>query len=163
MPLLRRFLIPSLPFLLVFFALPATASAATKYWIGANGGSFTSNSNWSTTSGGANDTTAPGASDVATFDGGTSTNAIISSAINVRGITMKAGYSGILTQSAGVQMVVGATGFLQSGGTFSGGNDTIDLNGPFTLRFFPLNFYARCGEVSGAVTADYAASSGQVG
>ena len=31
------------------------------------------------------------------------------------------------------------------------------------IRFFPLNFYARCGEVSWIVTFDYAASSGQVG
>ena len=51
----------------LLLSLPAAAHAATKYWIGASG-NFGDNTRWSTTSGGTNDTTKPGASDIATFD-----------------------------------------------------------------------------------------------
>ena len=49
--------------------LAGEAQAAVRSWIGA-AGNFSDATRWSTTSGGANDTTAPGSADVATFDGG---------------------------------------------------------------------------------------------
>ena len=47
---------------------------ADKYWIGPAGGLASDDSNWSTTSGGTNDTTAPVSGDVAHFDSGGDTN-----------------------------------------------------------------------------------------
>ena len=45
------------------------ANAAIKYWIGAGAGNFNNNTRWSLSSGGPNNTTAPGAADLATFNG----------------------------------------------------------------------------------------------
>jgi hypothetical protein len=46
----------------VFFAVCASAApASSKYWIGGTAGNFNDNTRWSTVSGGANNTTAPGA------------------------------------------------------------------------------------------------------
>jgi hypothetical protein len=118
------------------FALLCSATpafAATKYWIGSPGGSFTSNSNWSTTSGGGNDTTAPGSSDIATFDGGGNTNATISSTVNVAGIDIKSTYTQTITQNAGITITVGSSNWSQYGGTFSGGNSAITVSGTLTL------------------------------
>jgi len=47
---------------------------ADKYWIGPAGGLASDDTNWSTTSGGTNDTTAPVSGDVAHFDSGGDTN-----------------------------------------------------------------------------------------
>ena len=110
-----------------------SAQAATKYWIGGTAGDFNDNSRWSTTSGGANDTTAPGSTDVATFDGSGLGSATITTNLDVDGINILAGYTGTLTQNSGVTLTVGASAFNQAGGIFVGSNATIDVNDSFTL------------------------------
>src|SRR3989338_1780008 len=91
---------------LLFFVFTQGADATIKYWIGPNGGSFADNANWSLSSGGANDTTAPGSGDVATFTSADTDSVAIDSSISVSGINIVSGYTGTLTQSAAVEVIV---------------------------------------------------------
>ena len=120
----------ALPLLALFalgLVLSPAASAATRTWTGLG-----PTNNWSDAlnwSGGV----VPGAADVATFDATSAKNATIAAAVNVAGVSIGAGYAGTITQSAGIGVTVGATGFSQAGGTFVGGTTTITLNGPLNL------------------------------
>ncbi len=110
-----------------FVLFAGSARGATRTW---NGGGATNNwndvGNWV---GGL----IPGALDVATFDGTSAKNVIINASVSVLGIDIGATYTGTISQPAGSIVTVGATGFSQSGGTFSGGTSAINVNGPFTL------------------------------
>ncbi|WP_301101395.1 hypothetical protein, partial [Propionivibrio sp.] len=118
--------------LLAFALLPGISAAATKYWIGSAGGAFSTAANWTTTAGSAcgvnANTTAPGAGDIAAFVSDCTNSAVISGAASVAGINMAAGS---LTQNTGQSptLTVGASGFTQSGGSFTGGNTAISLGG----------------------------------
>jgi len=122
----------------VMFGTPSAAEAATKYWIGSSGGNFSSNSNWSTTSGGSNDTTAPGSSDIATFNGANTNNATLDTTVNVAGMDIRSdgggsGYTGTITQGSGIAVTIGTSNFSQAAGTFTGSAASITNNGTFTL------------------------------
>jgi len=104
------------------------SQAANKYWVGTSGGNFSDNANWSTTSGGANDTTAPGTNDVAYFTSGDVDNAIIDVDSNVNNFYMSSGYSGIITVASGVTLTTDVL-FSQADGTFNAGDTVIALNG----------------------------------
>ena len=110
-----------------FLIFAGSARGATRTW---NGGGATNNwsdaGNWV---GGL----IPGASDVATFDGTSAKNVVINASVSVLGIDIGAAYTGTISQPAGSIVTVGATGFSESGGTFSGGTNAININGPFTL------------------------------
>ncbi|HRH32110.1 MAG TPA: hypothetical protein PLK06_02170, partial [bacterium] len=54
---------------------------------------------------------APGASDIATFNGTSTKNATIDSNISVAGIDINTGYTGIITQASGVTITVGTSDF----------------------------------------------------
>ncbi|MBF0491558.1 MAG: FG-GAP repeat protein [Deltaproteobacteria bacterium] len=103
-------------FVLFLFA-PNLAQAATKYWIG-NGDSFSDDTKWSTSSGGTNDTTAPGLLDDATFDGN-SADCVIDSSISVRGIYIQSDYAGVLSTSGFPAITVTGTLQLQGGETLT--------------------------------------------
>ena len=75
----------------------------------------------------------PGAADVASFDATSPKNATINAAININGLTIGAGYTGMISQAAGVAMTVGATGFSHANGSFAGGTAGITVNGPFAI------------------------------
>ncbi|MCF6276700.1 MAG: hypothetical protein L3J07_02505 [Candidatus Magasanikbacteria bacterium] len=119
-------------FLFLFFSLIPTASqAATKYWIGTSGGNFSADTNWSTTTGGANDTTHPVSGDTAIFDGGDVDNATIDVDSTVTTFQIDAGYSGTITVATGVTLTTG--NFTQADGTFNAGDTIIDINGSTTI------------------------------
>jgi fibronectin-binding autotransporter adhesin len=116
--------------------LSTSASAINKFWIGAGAGNFNDGTRWSTTSGGANNTTAPGAADEARFDGGGLGDCTITASIaGVQSINIAAGYTGTITQNAGVTIAItgGVADFIQDGGTFAGGNSAITVADAFTL------------------------------
>ena len=119
--------------LLGLFLVPFGSEAATKYWIGGTAGNFNDGTRWSTASGGANNTTAPGAADLATFDGNGLGNCAMTATVNVAGISIVSGYTGTITQNAGIGVTVGASNYNQAAGTFAGGNAAIAMNGTFTL------------------------------
>ena len=129
----KVFLLTLVSVCLFLFSSVNSASAAVKYWIGPGGGNFTANSNWSTTSGGSNDTVAPTATDIATFDSGGNTNCTIDGAISVAGIDIKATYTlGTISQGSST-VAVGTSHFTQAGGTFTGGNVAITITGSFII------------------------------
>jgi hypothetical protein len=72
---------------------------------------------------------------VAVFNGTCSSNCspTISADINVAGVRITSSYAGTITQNAGVNITLGASGWSQIGGTFAGGNSTVSLSGPFVL------------------------------
>jgi hypothetical protein len=87
----------------------------TRYWIGATSGYFDDNTRWSSTSGGANDATAPnGPAQTSVFDGNGSGDCVLRGDPNLAGIQMlstpTAGYSGA------VRGTEGATGSLVGAG-----------------------------------------------
>jgi len=81
-----------------------------RYWVG--GGSSANwdavgPTNWSSTSGGANGASVPGANDKVFFDGNSGTaNSIISDAITIHSIDCS-GYGGTLTHNAGIKLSIG--------------------------------------------------------
>ena len=102
-------------------------NAAVVTW---NGDGATNNwsdgDNWDTDS-------APGASDVATFDG-TSTKASTIDASwggSVAGIDINTGYTNTITQARSV--TVGTSHYNQAAGTFTGSADAFHMNGSFSL------------------------------
>lgn len=99
--------------------------AAVISWIGGSGDNWNTAANWS---GGK----LPTSSDVAQFNGSGTSDVTINSNVNINGLDVKAGYTGNITQAAGVQLTVGSIGILFDAGTFQGGDATIDCNGPFT-------------------------------
>lgn len=109
------------------------AYAANKYWIGAASGNFNDTLRWSLSSGGGNDTTPPDSGDVAIFDGAGVGDVAITDDPDVAGIDIQAGYSGTISQNSGVEITVGASGFSQADGTFSGGDAVLDFNGPINI------------------------------
>lgn len=103
-----------------------TETINTNGYIWTGGGA---NANWATSgnwSGGA----APGSGNVAVFDGTCASNCspTIAANISVAGIRILNAYAGTITQNAGVTIAVGASGWNQSGGTFSGGTSTISIS-----------------------------------
>ena len=104
-----------------------TASAFTaKTW---DGGGVTNN--WSEAANWSGDTV-PAAGDDVTFDATSTKNVMIDTNIHVGSIAIAGTYTGTITQSntASIQ-INGCSGrpcFLQSGGTFNGGTNTMTLN-----------------------------------
>ncbi|MFL5813089.1 MAG: beta strand repeat-containing protein [Bdellovibrionia bacterium] len=98
-------------------------------WTGGGGNALWSTAaNWS---GGS----APGASNVALFDGTCSSNCspTISANISIGGIRIASGYSGTITQNSGVTITTSGAGYYQASGTFTGGNSSITIGGPYAL------------------------------
>lgn len=102
-------------------------------WVGAGGDSNWSNgANWKSNS-------PPGPGNVAIFDETctSSCSANIGSSISVAGILMSnnyfGGYGNTLTQSSGVTITVGSSGFIVDSGTFIGGDSAITVNGPLMI------------------------------
>lgn len=105
-----------------------TVNSAAFVWTG-NGGtsSWNNTANWSTGA-------VPGLSDTAKFNSQCNTNCTVSidSNVNVGGIRIDAGFTGTITQSAGSPLTM-ENSFVQNGGTFVGGNSTIEFKGVFSL------------------------------
>jgi len=127
-----------------------TAQAATRTWTGLG-----LTTNWSDSANWLGNVV-PGSADVAMFDLISSKNAAIGSPISVAGISMSANYTGTITQSPGIAVTIGASGFTQAGGTFAGGTAPITVNGPFAL--LAGSFISTSGKLS--VSGDFTATGG---
>lgn len=77
--------------------------------------------------------TKPGASDIAKLDGTSTDDCAIDENTSWGGVDIQAAYTGTLTQNATRTLTIGASDFIQAGGTFTGGDSTIDINGDFTM------------------------------
>ena len=131
---IRKHSIALLPMVAVaiFFLLSHVVEASNKFWIATSPGNFSDDANWSLSSGGPPNTTAPGASDFAFFDGNGLGNCTIAANANIQGINIGSGYSGTVAIGSGITLTL-ASGFSQSAGTFNGGNSNIDVNGNFLI------------------------------
>jgi hypothetical protein len=106
--------------LLTALAPRAEAANTNKYWNPASGNSWNTAGNWSPSG-------VPGSGDVAIFDGTTNNaNCTLDATVNVAGLALTNGYSGTVTQGT-IAITVGASGWNQSGGAFSGGTNLITL------------------------------------
>lgn len=96
--------------------------------VAGDGNKWSCNLNWSSD-------IVPTSTDTVTFDGTSTKNATISSAVDVAGWTIASGYSGTITQSGATAITVRASGFNQAAGTFTGGSGTFTIlsGGNFTL------------------------------
>lgn len=110
--------------------LARPALAVNLYWVGADGASTATASNWKTTDpascGGGDASSAPSTTDNIFFDADCDNGAAINSTLSVSSITFASGYTGTVTQSAAI--TVTGLGWTMSGGTFTGGSNTIDIN-----------------------------------
>jgi hypothetical protein len=118
--------------LLVFQKL----NAANLYWYGHTNTTFSTASNWSTSSSSyAAAGAAPGSSDIANFGnytGITNANCSPNASVNVQGINFVSGYTGTFTQGAN-SITIGSGGGTFSAGTFSGGSASITATGAITI------------------------------
>ncbi len=96
-------------------------------WDGGGG-----DNNWSTAANWSGDAT-PGTGDIATFDTTSTANVTIDANIDVGGIDINSGYTGTITQSNSITIIVGSSNYDQADGTFSGGDSSIDINGSYTI------------------------------
>ncbi len=140
----------------VFLFSSYSSFSANRYWVGAGAGSWNSTSNWSDVSGGASGFSVPGVSDIATFDGANISGCIMDANINVSGIIIYSAYTGTISINNNITCTIGAIGFSQSGGTFTGNNGNITINSAFFLTGGVFN------ATSGAllITGGYTYSSG---
>lgn len=108
-------------------------------WVGKGG-----DANWNTAanwSGGV----VPGSSNIAVFDDDNKTlcrtncSPTINLSISVKGVQIRAGYKGTITQGAGFTVTVGSSGWSQNGGTFTGSNADVTCNGPVDLTAGTFN------------------------
>ena len=86
---------------------------ANRFWVGggsANTWAATANTNWATTSGGANNASVPGVSDVAIFDSNSGVgNSVIGANITVQGLDCTGGtgnYAGTITHNSSVTLTI---------------------------------------------------------
>ena len=109
-------------FVVLGFGLKSSAAeAASRYWVG--GGSSTNwnataNTNWSLTSGGANNETVPGSADDVFFDANSGVgNSVISAAITILSLNTT-GYTGTITHN-NITLTVAGSVTLVSGMTYT--------------------------------------------
>lgn len=78
----------------------------------------------------------PTGTSVVVFDDaycGATCNATMNTAVSIKGIELKSGYTNTLTQGAGITATFGTKGWKQYGGIFAGSDSAITLNGRMTL------------------------------
>ena len=105
--------------------------------------------NWSTG-------VAPGAADIAVFDGTSAKAALVNANISVGGVQVTAAYAGTITQGAARTITVGAAGWTQSGAAFGGSAAAMTVNGPVALS--GGSFGSTSGILS--VSGDFTVSGG---
>ena len=97
-------------------------------WTGA-----TTDGNWNT-AGNWQGGVIPTSTDIPVFDNaycGANCNATLSGATSIKGIQLKSGYTGTITQGSGNTLTIGKKLWTQAGGAFTGGNSNISIASAF--------------------------------
>ncbi len=117
---------------LLIFLVTQVSFAADRFWVATTNSNWNNTANWSTTSGGSSGATAPGASDIAIFDGGGLGNCAIDVNINVVGFNVVTGYTGTISQGSFI-MSIGFSGASFSVGAFQGSTANITVKGDLSI------------------------------
>jgi hypothetical protein len=120
---------------LIALLLSTDASAASRYWVGSAGGNINDTANWSSsnpTSCSGGGASVPGTNDLVIFDADCDSSPTLNANLNYEGIQIDSGYSGAISQGSR-SIVVGASGWTQSDGTFVGGSAAFDANGTINI------------------------------
>lgn len=137
---------------------------ANRYWVG--GGSSanfnaTGNTNWSDTSGGANNFSVPTSADIVYFDGAGAngnTNATISATITVGQIIITSGYTSTMTHNA-VLTIAGAVWTMHSGYTIAGSSAITLTTSTLTItsggKSWPNNLNMRTSDKTITLVGDF--------
>jgi len=112
-----------------------TTSGTARYWIDTDGGNWNDTANWSTTSGGAGGSSVPVSTSDAIFDGNGAGDCTINATVDVKGMYL-AGYTGTISQGSNA-MTIGADGYRQTSGTFTGSGTGSDIN--FNGKYFTIS------------------------
>ncbi len=133
----------------VVVGVPPPVAGATRTW---DGGSLVTQ-NWTDPLNWVGDV-APVAGDAVVFDATSVEPVTINASVTVQGVTIAAGYSGVITQAAGSTLTVtgGVADFIQAGGTFAGGNSAIAVSDQFTLSGGSFTSTTSTLTVNGAFT-----------
>ncbi|TND08811.1 MAG: hypothetical protein FD123_2027 [Bacteroidetes bacterium] len=119
---------------LVFILIPGASYSATYYWINTTSGNWNSAANWSLSTGGPGGAGIPGLTDIATFDGNGNGTCTITANVSLAsggGLRMNSGHTGTINFAAGITLIVGTSHFTQYGGTFTGNNGNVTIQGRF--------------------------------
>ncbi len=146
-----------------FFLMAGVSHAANVTWTATGSGNWSTGSNWSTGA-------APGANDIAIFSASSTQNCTIDTSVTVSGIQINAGYTGTITQGVSYSMTIGASGFLQAAGTFTGASpaswmNPVTVNGPFSVTGGTFTSTAGTLTLNGAtdtLSSSFQANSGTV-
>ena len=135
------------------FCHNALAAATAFTWTGASSCNWSDGGNWSGGSG-ANYPGGDSNSDTAAFSSG-SNPCTIDVAVNVAGITIN-GYTGVITQGSGNTIAVGASGWNQASGIFTGDNSgaNVTITGNFTVSGFSYTATSGTTTVTGNVSLE---------
>jgi len=95
-------------------------------WEGDTDSYWSTGANWSKNA-------VPNSGQVAVFNSSSSVNCTIDAVADVAGIDIQSGYTGTITQDAGITVTAGSSGYTQSGGIFSGGDAAITVSGSMFL------------------------------
>jgi hypothetical protein len=90
-----------------------------KYWVAAINSNFNSSINWSSSTGGSPGASVPDSSDTAYFDGAGLGSCSLDTTVNVEGIRVTSGYTGVISQ-AGNPIIIGISDASFEGGYFKG-------------------------------------------
>jgi len=117
----------------LIFCFSIKIQAANLYWVSAAASNWNNAANWSTLPAGPGGAGVPGVADVAIFTNNFNGNCTLDAAVTVLGFQIT-GFTGQVIQG-GNAMTIGATGYSQSTGTFTGGTSNITINstGLFSL------------------------------
>ena len=121
----------SLAYLFLPNAAKPNAYAVLKTWVGGTDKRWSNTNNW-------NPTGLPGTTDTVLFTTNVVKCSLNTTSPDIYKLRIDANYTGtnaVIFQNSGMTITVGAGGFSQAGGTFTGssGGDAITVNGDFTL------------------------------
>jgi fibronectin-binding autotransporter adhesin len=119
-------------FLLLLFAGFSYSSFGARFWIATLSSNWNNTANWATISGGTGGASVPANGDDVTFDGGGIGGCTIDATVNIKSITVSAGYLGTISQGVNTLTIINSASF--SAGVFAGGSAGIIIGGSYTLN-----------------------------
>lgn len=120
---------------IVLLFLSSNLFAADRYWVGGGSNSnwnAVAPTNWSATSGGANDASAPTSTDNVIFDANGNSSATANINVSILSLTVTSGYTSTITHNAVITIVTGGSLTLGANQTIAGASGLI-VQGTVTL------------------------------